>query len=162
MEMKMKVDTEVLKHHRTQRAWTQQQLADLCDVSLRTIQRVEKEGIASAETVAALSAVLELEKASFIRAEVKPDKTDLEAHTVAFRFKIGLLLVSQFIGLAGIWASQHKLSEQQYVLALALVSGGCLLSLAAVLWQGYKQGVLAHLDGRFEDKLVRAWQRLRR
>ncbi len=41
---------------------TQQHLADACAVSLRTIQRVEKEGMASSETVLALCSVLEVER----------------------------------------------------------------------------------------------------
>ncbi|MCA1766774.1 MAG: helix-turn-helix transcriptional regulator [Idiomarina sp.] len=47
---------------RNRRGWTQQHLADACAVSLRTIQRVEKEGIASQETVAALCSVYEIER----------------------------------------------------------------------------------------------------
>ena len=56
----MLVHKDEVKRLRTEKAWTQGQLADACDLSLRTIQRVEKDAIASAETVQALAAVLEV------------------------------------------------------------------------------------------------------
>jgi len=53
----MEVNALVIKNHRTSRALTQQHLAEACDVSLRTIQRVERYGVASSETLMSLSAV---------------------------------------------------------------------------------------------------------
>ncbi len=58
----MEVNNQKLKALREQKGWTQAQLAEMCDVSLRTIQRVEKLGTASQETVAALCAVLEIDR----------------------------------------------------------------------------------------------------
>ncbi|ENO00390.1 MULTISPECIES: helix-turn-helix domain-containing protein [Pseudoalteromonas] len=43
----MQLNPTTVKSLRSKLDWTQQQLADACDVSLRTIQRVEKEGAAS-------------------------------------------------------------------------------------------------------------------
>ena len=45
---------------------TQQSLADACGLSLRTIQRVEKEGVASRETMMSLCAVFEVKQSSLI------------------------------------------------------------------------------------------------
>lgn len=45
-----------VKALRDQRSWTQHHLADACSVSIRTIQRVEKEGLASKETTMSLCA----------------------------------------------------------------------------------------------------------
>jgi len=56
----MQVNALVIKNLRTQRAYTQQHLADACAVSLRTIQRVERYGTASSETLMSLSAVFEV------------------------------------------------------------------------------------------------------
>ena len=53
----MQLNPTTVKSLRSKLDWTQQQLADACDVSLRTIQRVEKEGAASKETTMALCAV---------------------------------------------------------------------------------------------------------
>ncbi|MCL1078957.1 helix-turn-helix domain-containing protein [Parashewanella spongiae] len=55
--MDIKIDSEQIKALRVGKNWTQQHLAELCGISLRTIQRIEKSGITSSETVAALSAV---------------------------------------------------------------------------------------------------------
>lgn len=56
----MDVNAPLVKEHRTKNNWTQQHLADICSVSLRTIQRVERYGNASNETVAALASVFEI------------------------------------------------------------------------------------------------------
>jgi transcriptional regulator with XRE-family HTH domain len=54
------INASKVRDHRMARGWTQQHLADACEVSLRTIQRVEKTGTAAFETVQALCAVLEV------------------------------------------------------------------------------------------------------
>ena len=60
----MQIDQQQVKQLRQQRGWTQQHLSDACGVSLRTIQRVEKVGNASNETLMSLCAVLEVEQKS--------------------------------------------------------------------------------------------------
>ncbi|MEC9261591.1 MAG: helix-turn-helix domain-containing protein [Pseudomonadota bacterium] len=60
----MEIDALQIKALRQQHQWTQQQLAEMCGVSLRTIQRVEKEGNAATETVMSLSAVFEVPQQS--------------------------------------------------------------------------------------------------
>ena len=54
--------SETVRNLRTQNGWTQQHLAEICDVSVRTIQRVEKDGVASMETALALASVFNVEK----------------------------------------------------------------------------------------------------
>lgn len=51
----MQLNLQFIKQLRTERGWTQQQLADICNVSLRTIQRVEMQGVGSLETCKALA-----------------------------------------------------------------------------------------------------------
>jgi transcriptional regulator with XRE-family HTH domain len=46
----MKVDPEIIRQLREERAWSQEHLAAVTGLSLRTIQRVESEANASAET----------------------------------------------------------------------------------------------------------------
>lgn len=58
----MDVQREQVKALRITRGWTQHQLAEVADLSLRTIQRVETMGVASNETVSSLCAVLEIER----------------------------------------------------------------------------------------------------
>lgn len=58
----MFINPERIKNSRVHRGWTQQQLADVSGLSLRTIQRVENQGQGSLETTNALCAVLEIER----------------------------------------------------------------------------------------------------
>ena len=51
----MKIDSTLVRKIRRQRAWSQEQLASVAGLSLRTIQRVEADGSASLETNMALA-----------------------------------------------------------------------------------------------------------
>ena len=62
----MNVSAERIRQARTERGWTQQQLAEIADLSLRTVQRVENQAVASNETVSALCAVLEMERSELL------------------------------------------------------------------------------------------------
>jgi transcriptional regulator with XRE-family HTH domain len=55
--MKMLLDKDRLITERQQRAWSQTQLAEVSGLSLRTIQRIEKNGKASLESAKALASV---------------------------------------------------------------------------------------------------------
>lgn len=61
LKMEMRLKSEIVVSLRKEKLWSQQHLADACGVSLRTIQRAENNGIASFETLKALSAVLEID-----------------------------------------------------------------------------------------------------
>ncbi len=63
----MQLNPKTIKALRQKHNWTQQVLADACDVSLRTIQRVEKEGAASKETTMSLCAVFEVRQGELIK-----------------------------------------------------------------------------------------------
>jgi len=52
--------TNKIKALRLSRAWSQEQLAELCSLSVRTIQRIENGGQASLETLSAIAAVFEV------------------------------------------------------------------------------------------------------
>jgi len=57
----MLLNVTLIKETRINRGWTQAQLAELCDVNVRTIQRVESDGAASLETTMALAAAFDKE-----------------------------------------------------------------------------------------------------
>lgn len=58
----MQLNLQLIKQLRTERGWTQQQLAEICAISLRTVQRVEMQGVGSLETCNALAAAFELDR----------------------------------------------------------------------------------------------------
>ena len=62
--MDMQIDASKVRAGRERRAWSQEQLAEVTGLSLRTIQRVETSGSASFETAKAIAAVFESDVAS--------------------------------------------------------------------------------------------------
>jgi len=58
--MDMQLSIEKLKQRRELKAWTQSHLAEVSDISLRTIQRIEKSGIASQESAQSICAAYEI------------------------------------------------------------------------------------------------------
>lgn len=59
--MDMQIEASKVRTERERRAWSQEQLAAVSGLSLRTIQRVETAGSASFETARALAAVFEVD-----------------------------------------------------------------------------------------------------
>jgi transcriptional regulator with XRE-family HTH domain len=62
--MDMKVDSKRIRAERERRAWSQEHLATVSGLGLRTIQRIEKTGAASFESARSLAAVFEVDVAS--------------------------------------------------------------------------------------------------
>jgi len=54
--MEMKLNKVKLKELRESKAWSQSHLAEVSGISLRTIQRIEKSGVASPESVMSICA----------------------------------------------------------------------------------------------------------
>ena len=69
----MDVNAQQIKSQRNSRGWTQQHLADVCNVSLRTIQRVERYGAASSDTVMGIASAFEIELVEILRILPKPE-----------------------------------------------------------------------------------------
>jgi transcriptional regulator with XRE-family HTH domain len=62
----MEVNSVFIKKTRLSKGWTQQQLSDIADISLRTIQRIEKNGTASNESVSSLAVSFEVDRAELL------------------------------------------------------------------------------------------------
>jgi transcriptional regulator with XRE-family HTH domain len=77
MDERMKIDSALVRKLREQRAWSQEHLASVSGVSLRTIQRVEAEGTAALETRMALASALNVSAALLVPAvdETPPDSS---------------------------------------------------------------------------------------
>lgn len=69
----MLLKQERVKNQRLEKGWTQEQLAELAGISVRTVQRLEKTGVASMETTNALAAVFEVERVSLLAGEGDDD-----------------------------------------------------------------------------------------
>jgi DNA-binding XRE family transcriptional regulator len=67
--MDMRVDSSYIKAQRARRAWSQEHLAEVSGLGLRTIQRIEKTGAASYESARSLAAVFEIDVAELRVAE---------------------------------------------------------------------------------------------
>ena len=61
--MEMKVDATLIRSEREKRAWSQEHLAEVAGLGLRTIQRIESTGAAAYESARALAAVFEMDVA---------------------------------------------------------------------------------------------------
>ena len=92
----MLVSSDKVKQLRAERGWTQQHLADVCSLSLRTIQRVEKEGIAAKETLLSLCAVFEVSQNHLV---VVPNNIIQEILTSQRRQKLVLISLSVLFGM---------------------------------------------------------------
>lgn len=58
--MECMIDKSLIKKHRKERSWSQDQLASVSGLSLRTIQRIENEGICSLESKKSLAVAFEI------------------------------------------------------------------------------------------------------
>ncbi len=58
--MDMKLDAALIRREREKRAWSQEHLAEVTGLALRTIQRIESTGSASYDSASAIAAVFEL------------------------------------------------------------------------------------------------------
>ena len=89
----MLIDADKIKTMRLDHGWTQEQLAEMCDVSVRTIQRIEKTGVAALDTTNALAAVLEVERTTILaQGGVKPASAEFSPTRVALIATVFFLL----------------------------------------------------------------------
>src|SRR5690554_2391520 len=58
--MDMKAKSSIIRKHRTDRLWSQEHLAKVSGLGLRTIQRLESRGSGSQESIKALASVFEV------------------------------------------------------------------------------------------------------
>lgn len=78
-----------LKELRVKKGWTQAQLAEFSDLSIRTIQRAENTGAVSNETLTCLCAVFEIDRAVLIESP----KLSFIQHIKAVITKFWLILI---------------------------------------------------------------------
>lgn len=62
----MRIDTNLLKRERNKRAWSQEHLAQVAGLGLRTVQRIESSGSASNESIASIATAFAMNVAAFV------------------------------------------------------------------------------------------------
>lgn len=67
--MEMQLNVQKLKQLRESKAWSQAQLADVAGISLRTVQRIEKSGVASSESVMSICSAYDIQTNDLIEKE---------------------------------------------------------------------------------------------
>jgi len=64
--MEEMINSELVKHLRKEKSWSQEHLATVAGLSVRTIQRIESQGTGSLESRKALAAVFEVEASTLL------------------------------------------------------------------------------------------------
>jgi transcriptional regulator with XRE-family HTH domain len=99
-EMEWKIDPDYVRAERQRRGWSQEHLAAVAGLGIRTVQRIEASGGASAESAKCLAAVFEVPLTQLLRAE-KPKASRprgrlwAAAITVCAALATPLLLISR-------------------------------------------------------------------
>ena len=121
--MEMQINIELVKSQRHQRAWSQTQLADVSGLSLRTIQRIEKTGSASLESVKCIASVLEVEVSDLQKIPTSP------IHNI--KAKVSALIGAFLVMLSSIFVITA--TAQPVMVDLHLTSGGETLADVQIL-----------------------------
>jgi DNA-binding XRE family transcriptional regulator len=112
--MDMQVDAQLIRNERLKRAWSQEQLAQVSGLGIRTVQRIENGGNASLETIKALAAVLELPVETLLAQAQAPVQDSSPPRFSLFRpwstFAAGctatLITLGSFVAMQGAVAEQ--------------------------------------------------------
>lgn len=70
--MDMRVDAGRIRLERNNRAWSQEHLAEVADLGLRTVQRIESGGMASNESISAIASAFEVPVSSLLQVREAP------------------------------------------------------------------------------------------
>ena len=85
----MNIDPQKLKQARHSKGWTQQHLADASELSLRTIQRLEKTGNIAAESLQAVCAVLDVSPPDLLtQSDARSSEKDMQIHPTTFKLSL--------------------------------------------------------------------------
>ncbi len=87
----VKVSIDKIRQLRTSKGWPQDQLAQISGLSVRTVQRVESEGVASFNTAMSLAATFEVNVSELQQA---PELEVSDKHRRYFGLYIGLVIMS--------------------------------------------------------------------
>lgn len=132
--MEMLINAELVKKIRHQRSWSQDQLAVVAGLSLRTVQRVENNAVCSLETKRALASAFELDAHDL---DV-PETTVKEAgQRRVFAFALTGVVLGLILAGVGLWldfgGGLARDSIDGLTFGLAGAAAGILFGIAGIL-----------------------------
>lgn len=110
--MDMKINIELLKKLRKEKAWSQDELATASCLSMRTIQRIEKYGNASLESKKAIASAFEIKASDLDFNECASAIADEDVENFYFRIEDGTKL-AEIIGGACAYRMNHDNPKTQ-------------------------------------------------
>lgn len=149
----MKLSSSAIRQSRIARGWSQEQLAIAAGLSLRTVQRVESEGMAALSTAASLAATFGVPLAQLqeVPAPSQPQKPEFALHGV---FCLGVLylglaiLMIAFIGESGRLPGPRSAVDAAMNVMAALVGAALVIPAALqILRSGQYAGVVLAILG---------------
>ena len=134
----------LIRKLRLQRGWSQEQLAELCDLSVRTIQRLEKDDRASVETYKSLASVFEVNFQKLRQQQERSMNKQLNISNDEHR------VIEQVREIKGFYS--HLVSFLTIITALTLLNASMEVDYWWVLWviMGWGIGLASHAIEAFD------------
>ncbi|TMP88618.1 hypothetical protein CWC05_04085 [Pseudoalteromonas ruthenica] len=157
--MKMNVNTTEIKNQRDKRCLSQEQLAEIAGLSLRTVQRIEVKGVASGESIKSIAAALDLDCQQLLAVQSTTRNTEAPvppsqpipsqslpvSQHLRVKYLIGLLAViaANCFGFWGIYSAfqSGSIDQQTMTLLKDTVAITLLLSIAVICYRGWRKQV---------------------
>ena len=134
----------LIRKLRLQRGWSQEQLAELCDLSVRTIQRLEKGDSAGVETYKSLASIFEVNLLELRQQQERSMNKQLNISNDEHRF------IEQVKEIKGFYS--HVVSFVMVITALTLLNASMEVDYWWVLWVivGWGIGLATHAAEVFD------------
>jgi transcriptional regulator with XRE-family HTH domain len=100
----MDLNSAKIRELRIAKAWTQQQLAEISSLSIRTIQRVETQGLGSLETSKSLAAAFEVDRDILLRSINSSAYEDRDGPSSSVYFLLASFICGSIFGALTLWA----------------------------------------------------------
>jgi transcriptional regulator with XRE-family HTH domain len=134
----------LIRKLRLQRGWSQEQLAELCDLSVRTIQRLEKGDSAGVETYKSLASIFEVNLLELRQQQERSMNKQLNISNDEHR------VIEQVKKIKGFYS--HVVSFVMVITALTLLNASMEVDYWWVLWVivGWGIGLATHAAEVFD------------
>ncbi|RLA26283.1 MAG: hypothetical protein DRQ63_08630 [Gammaproteobacteria bacterium] len=123
--MKRTINTELVKRLRTERGWSQEELAIASDLSTRTVQRLETEGGGSANSIKSIASALEVNMHNL---EEKP-----RTHLIGVRWGYGGVIVGVACAVLAIASNWITGDSSMYEVGVSMGVVGLIAGLSSAI-----------------------------